>query len=90
MLVHYLNIDKAKGKTEDPWTSADPEMARRPGFTVTSGGVHGMQVYYAAAARSVRSSLLIHPLCRTMTGCQIARSCMRAGAMALILAAAKF
>ncbi len=44
VLVHYLNIDKAKGKTEDLWTSADPEMARRPGFTVTSGGVHGMQV----------------------------------------------
>ena len=44
VLVHYLNIDKAKGKAEDPWTSADPEMARRPGFTVTSGGVHGMQV----------------------------------------------
>ncbi|CAL8460857.1 g388 [Coccomyxa elongata] len=43
VLVHYLNIDKAKGKTEDLWTSADPEMARRPGFTVTSGGVHGMQ-----------------------------------------------
>lgn len=44
VLVHYLNIDKAKGKTEDSWATADPEMARRPGFTVTSGGVHGVQV----------------------------------------------
>lgn len=45
VLVHYLNIDKAKGKTEDSWTTTDPEMGRRPGFTVTSGGVHGMQVH---------------------------------------------
>ena len=44
VLVHYLNIDKAKGKTEDSWAPADPEMARRPAFTVTSGGVHGLQV----------------------------------------------
>ncbi len=44
VLVHYLNIDKAKGKTEDSWAPSDPEMGRRPGFTVTSGGVHGMPV----------------------------------------------
>ena len=44
VLVHYLNIDKAKGKTEDTWTATDPDMSRRAGFTVTSGGIHNIQV----------------------------------------------
>lgn len=50
VLVHYLNIDKAKGnKSEDTWTSADADAARRPGFTVTSGGPHGLAVSVAAS-----------------------------------------
>ncbi len=44
VLVHYLNIDKAKGKAEDTWAAPDPDLSRRPGFTVTSGGVHNIQV----------------------------------------------
>ena len=44
VLVHYLNIDKAKGKTEDTWAAPDSDLSRRPGFTVTSGGVHNIQV----------------------------------------------
>ena len=44
VLVHYLNIDKAKGKTEDTWTATDSDMSRRAGFTVTSGGIHNIQV----------------------------------------------
>ncbi len=44
VLVHYLNIDKAKGKTEDTWAAPDSDMSRRPGFTVTSGGIHNIQV----------------------------------------------
>ncbi len=43
VLVHYLNSDKAKGKAEEAWASADSETGRRSGFTVTSGGVHGLQ-----------------------------------------------
>ena len=44
VLVHYLNIDKAKGKSEDTWAAPDSDMGRRPGFTVTSGGIHNIQV----------------------------------------------
>ena len=44
VLVHYLNIDKAKGKTEDTWAAPDSDLSRRPGFTVTSGGIHNIQV----------------------------------------------
>ena len=44
VLVHYLNIDKAKGKTEDTWAASDCDMSRRAGFTVTSGGIHNIQV----------------------------------------------
>lgn len=44
VLVHYLNIDKAKGKTEDTWSAPDADMSRRTGFTVTSGGIHNIQV----------------------------------------------
>ncbi len=45
VLVHYLNIDKAKGKTEDTWAAPDADLSRRPGFTVTSGGIHNIQVH---------------------------------------------
>lgn len=44
VLVHYLNIDKAKGKTEDTWAAPEADISRRPGFTVTSGGIHNIQV----------------------------------------------
>jgi hypothetical protein len=45
VLVHYLNIDKAKGKAEEAWPPpADADLVRRSGFTVTSGGVHGLPV----------------------------------------------
>ena len=46
VLVHYLNIDKAKGKAEEAWPPAavDADLARRSGFTVTSGNVHGPSV----------------------------------------------
>ena len=71
VLVHYLNIDKAKGKTEDTWTATDSDMSRRAGFTVTSGGIHNIQVscckHWLALCRS--AGLAHRSLCECLAVC---------------------
>lgn len=37
VLVHYLNVDKTKGRADDALSGLDSELARRPGTTITSG-----------------------------------------------------
>lgn len=36
VLVHYLNVDKAKGRADEP-PGVEPALARRMGATITSG-----------------------------------------------------
>ncbi|KAK9846619.1 hypothetical protein WJX81_007767 [Elliptochloris bilobata] len=49
VLVHYLNVDKAKGRADDAPPGIEPALARRMGATVTSGvSQMGMQAPHQA------------------------------------------